>query len=81
MIKLLSLKLGLARMQQATDNDVERVISAVFYTTARRILERIIEVTGLDEKRAEALRKVYLRPNDFEVVLEGGVGETCSPTK
>jgi hypothetical protein len=59
------------QMQQATDDDVERVISAVFYTTARRILERIIEVTGLDEKRADALRKVYLRPNDFEVILEG----------
>lgn len=58
-------------MQQATDNDVERVISAVFYTTARRILERIIEVTGLNEERADALRKVYLRPNDFEVILEG----------
>ena len=56
-------------MQQATDNDVERVISAVFYTTARRILDRIIEVTGLDEERAEALRKVYLRPNDFEVII------------
>ncbi len=57
-------------MQQATDEDVERVISAVFYTTARRILERVIEVTGLDDERAEALRKVYLRPNDFEVIIE-----------
>jgi hypothetical protein len=56
-------------MQQATDDDVERVISAVFYTTARRILERVIEVTGLDEARAEALRKIYLRPNDFEVII------------
>ncbi len=55
---------------QATDEDVERVISAVFYTVARKIVERVIEVTGLDEERAEALRKVYLRPNDFEVIIE-----------
>ena len=63
-------------MQQATDDDVERILSTLFYTTARRILERIIEVTGLDEKRADALRKVYLRPNDFEIVIETDSRET-----
>ncbi len=68
-IKFERMLLGKQIGMQATDEDVERVISAVFYTMARRILERVIEVTELDEERAEALRKVYLRPNDFEVII------------
>jgi hypothetical protein len=44
-------------------------LETYWYRVAEKVVEMAIEVYGLDEERAEALRKVILRPNDFEVQL------------
>jgi hypothetical protein len=45
----------------------ENVVYEVWYAFAERLFARAIEVTGLSEDQAEALRCVVLRPNDFIV--------------
>lgn len=44
-----------------------KILNAAWYTLAQRIVERIIEETGLDEERSIALRRAALRPMDFKV--------------
>lgn len=50
----------------------ENIIYEAWYTFAEKLFTRVVEVTGLNEEQAEALRSVVLRPNDFivEVVDE-----------
>ncbi len=46
-----------------------KILNAMWYTLAQRLVERIIEETGLDEERAAALRRAALRPMDFRLEL------------
>lgn len=55
--------------KRATKDDAMKVLNAAWYTLAQRIVERIIEETGLDEERSIALRRAALRPMDFRVEL------------
>lgn len=50
----------------------ENVIYEVWYTFSEKLFARIVEVTGLSEEQAEALRAVVLRPNDFVVEIVDG---------
>lgn len=45
----------------------ENVVYEVWYAFSEKLFQRIVEVTGLNEEQAEALRSVVLRPNDFAV--------------
>jgi hypothetical protein len=45
-------------------------LNNLWYIVAERIFQRVVAVTGLDKKQAEALREVALRPALFEVVVE-----------
>ena len=52
---------------------MERIASNVIYelwiTFAEKLFERIVIATQLTEEQADALRRVVLRPNDFDVVV------------
>jgi len=43
------------------------LLSFAWYQIATRIVERAIRIYDLGDEQAEALRKVFLRPNDYIV--------------
>ncbi len=51
-----------SRMRSGT-----RLLEMFWYITADRIVNKAIAFYNLDEERAEALRRVYLRPGDYTV--------------
>jgi hypothetical protein len=46
------------------------LLSFVWFEVAKGVVKRAIEVYGLTEEQAEAIRTVFLRPNDFRVTAE-----------
>ena len=42
----------------------------VWLTTAERVVETAIQVYGLTEDQAAALRRAFLRPGDFKVAID-----------
>jgi hypothetical protein len=44
-------------------------LETYWFRVAEQVVELAIQVYNLDEERANALRKVFLRPNDYEVQL------------
>jgi hypothetical protein len=55
-------------MDQRTEEGVA-LLQSLFYETAYRIVTLAIKVYNLDSDQAAALRDVYLRPNDYEIML------------
>jgi len=55
-------------MDQRTEEGVA-LLQSFFYETAYRIVTLAIKVYNLDSDQAAALRDVYLRPNDYEIML------------
>jgi len=45
------------------------LLQSLFYETAYRIVSLAIKVYNLDSDQAAALRDVYLRPNDYQIML------------
>jgi len=43
------------------------LLSVVWYEVAKGIVNRAVEVYGLTEEQAAALRTVFLRPSDYHV--------------
>ena len=43
------------------------VLSFVWFEVAKGVVKRAIEVYGLTEEQAAAIRTVFLRPNDYIV--------------
>lgn len=56
----------------ATREDSLRLLNRIYYTMIEKLLERVIDVTQLDEDRADALRKCMLRPMNYIVVEDAG---------
>ena len=46
------------------------LLSFVWFEVAKGVVKRAIEVYGLTEEQAAAIRTVFLRPNDFRVTAE-----------
>jgi len=44
-------------------------LETVWFLIAEKVIEKAIEVYGLDEHGAEALRRIFLRPNLYDVEL------------
>ncbi len=44
-------------------------LETYWFRVAEKVIETAIEVYKLDEAQAAALRKVFLRPNDYQVEL------------
>lgn len=54
------------------DPEVEEgveILEGVWFLLANRIVEMAIQVYGLDSNQASALREVYLKQNNYYVVL------------
>lgn len=51
------------------DRIASNVIYELWITFAEKLFERIVVATQLTEEQADALRRVVLRPNDFDVVV------------
>ena len=51
------------------DRIATNVIYELWITFAEKLFERIVVATQLTEEQADALRRVVLRPNDFDVVV------------
>lgn len=55
-------------MDQRTEEGIT-LLQGMFYESAVRIVTLAIKVYNLDSEQAAALRDVYLRPNDYEIML------------
>ena len=55
--------------QTAADQVAQQLLENLWYTVCEKYFQRIVQVTGLDKEREQALRAIVLRPNDFRVVL------------
>ena len=56
-----------APFKRATEEDTMRFLNTLWYNVAMRIVNKVIEVTDLDEERRDALKVAALRPMDFKV--------------
>jgi hypothetical protein len=56
----------------ATREDSLRLLNSIYYTMIEKLVERVIDVTQLDEDRADALRKCMLRPMNYVIVEDSG---------
>ncbi len=56
--------------KRLTNEDTLRFLNTLWYNVATRIVNKVIEVTDLDEERRDALKVAALRPMDFRVVEE-----------
>jgi hypothetical protein len=54
--------------KRLTNEDTLRFLNTLWYNVATRIVNKVIEVTDLDEERRDALKVAALRPMDFRVV-------------
>jgi hypothetical protein len=58
-------------MEQATRlQDGKFFLETIWYKVATKVIEKAIEVYGLDTEQSEALREVFLRPNLYVVKLD-----------
>ena len=55
---------------QKYDKETQQFLQSAWYILAEKIFKQIIDLTGLDKEREDALRSVVMRPNDFEIHIE-----------
>ena len=56
-------------MEQPTTDQAREMLENLWYSICEKYFQRIVQVTGLDKEREQAVRAIVLRPNDFKVVL------------
>ena len=47
------------------------ILYELWYSVAETLFQRVTEVVEMDAEQLEALRKVMLRPNDFQIHVDG----------
>jgi hypothetical protein len=57
--------------QDATKAMAHTILYEVWYSIAETLFQRTIQVVDLDPEQVEALRRVMLRPNDFQIHMDG----------
>ena len=58
-------------MDQELDRKARILLYELWISYAEKLLEKVIQITELNEEQANALRKISLRPNDFIIRVEG----------
>ena len=48
--------------------NTRQLLANLWYSICATYFKRVVDVTGLDKEREEALRALVLRPNDFKVL-------------
>ena len=57
--------------ETTTEAMTKAILYEWWYAIAEELFERVCVVTELDEEQKVALRAVSLRPNDFQIIVEG----------
>jgi len=57
--------------QHATKAMAHTILYELWYSVAETLFQRTIDAVELDEEQMEALRRVMLRPNDFQIHVDG----------
>lgn len=52
-----------------TQKIAENILYELWITLAENIFNRVVEITELDNEQKEALKRVALRPNDFQIQI------------
>jgi len=47
----------------------QEVLYDLWYEYAERLFHKVVALCHLSEEKIEVLRQIYLRPNDFQVVI------------
>lgn len=47
------------------------ILYEVWYSVAETLFQRVTQVVEMDAEQIDALRKVMLRPNDFQIHVDG----------
>jgi hypothetical protein len=63
-------------MEQPATDQARQLLENLWYTVCEKYFQRIVQVTGLDKEREQAVRAIVLRPNDFRVVLSATEEDT-----
>ena len=58
---------GVLKIHMKTASLGSALLSFVWFEVAKGVVKRAIEVYGLTEEQAAAIRTVFLRPNDYIV--------------
>jgi hypothetical protein len=51
------------------DPVTQEVLYNLWYEYAERLFNKVVILCQLSEEKIEVLRQIYLRPNDFQVVI------------
>jgi hypothetical protein len=57
--------------EESTKAIAHTILYELWYSIAETLFQRTITVVDLDAEQVEALRKVMLRPNDFQIHVDG----------
>ena len=57
--------------QESTHTIAHTILYELWYSVAETLFQRTISVVDLDAEQVEALRRVMLRPNDFQIHVDG----------
>ena len=57
--------------QESTQAMAQTILYELWYSVAETLFERTLRVVELDAEQVEALRRVMLRPNDFQIHVNG----------
>ena len=53
------------------DRDAKNLLYELWFQYAERLFERVVEVCDLDKDQEQALKELFLRPNQFVVETYG----------
>ena len=57
--------------QESTKAIAHTILYELWYSVAETLFQRTIRAVDLDTEQVEALRRVMLRPNDFQIHVDG----------
>ncbi len=56
-------------MPLSYEQQAEQAIYNLWYEYAERLFKRVMEVCEIDAEKEEVLRLLFLRPNDFRIII------------
>ena len=57
--------------QESTQAMAHTILYELWYSIAETLFQRTVNTVELDAEQVEALRRVMLRPNDFQIHVDG----------
>ena len=47
----------------------QKILYDLWFEYASALVERVIEVCDLSDEKAAVMRQIYLRPNDYRIII------------